>query len=121
MRAVIFFSADLMFGSRVQSVADSIGLELHSVRNLNQLKTAIGEVAQTARVGPLLLVDLECPQADVQTVMDAASSLTPDTRIVGYAGHVRTELLESAREAGFQDVLSKGQFNSQMRDLLSDP
>jgi hypothetical protein len=119
MAEAVFFSGDLMFGSRVAGAAASSGCQLHTVGNLKQLAKVLDAMTEDDTARGLLLVDLESPQANAQAIADSASSCAIEVTVVGYAGHVKTALLQSARDAGFQQVLSKGQFNEQMRDLLA--
>lgn len=119
MAEAIFFSGDLMFGSRVAGAAASCGCQLHNVGNLNQLSKVLDALSEGEPARCLLLVDLESPQANAQAISDAANSSSTEVRVVGYAGHVKTALLQAARDAGFQQVLSKGQFNEQMQNLLA--
>lgn len=70
----------------------------------------------------VLLIDLQTPKLDIAavgkklgTLADAVCPLT-----IGYAQHVEVELLESARKAGFDQVLTRGQLNSQIGRIVAD-
>lgn len=70
----------------------------------------------------LLLIDLQTPNLDIdllgQEIKDMSDSLTPLT--VAYAQHVQVELLEKAKSAGFDQVLTRGQMNSQIGRIIAD-
>ena len=115
MSQVIFFSADLLFGSRLAGIGEQVNREIRTVANLAQLEDAL----QESNTASLVLVDLEAPFANPIRLVEAVQGADAKPRLIGYAGHVKAALLQAAQDAGFDDVLTKGQFNEQMRDLLS--
>ena len=70
----------------------------------------------------LLLVDLQTPKLALDQIAEKLGSL-PDSVCpvsIGYAQHVEVELLESARASGFDQVLTRGQLNSQLPRIVAD-
>ena len=75
--------------------------------------------ASAAREGGpgTLLVDLG--EAGVLEQVPAAKG-SGATRVVGFLGHLQTDLLEAARSAGADEVLTRGQFVQRIDALLRD-
>lgn len=70
----------------------------------------------------VLIVDLQTPKLDVidlgQRIKSLADSIAP--LAIGYAQHVEVALIETAKQAGFDQVLTRGQLNSQLGRIVSD-
>ena len=110
---ILLLSRDLLFPSRVRAAAEQLGRELMTVRNPEQLTDRLGNPGTT-----LVLVDLTCPGLSPTAIRDAARKSGPGPRLVGFGPHVQQELLESARNAGFDQVLGNGEFNQQIGSIL---
>jgi len=68
----------------------------------------------------LVLLDLSLPGLDTKTVVDQLRQGAVETpTIVAYAPHVHATKLAAAREAGCDEVLTRGQFHAQIEQLLS--
>jgi len=114
--SIVLLSRDLMLVSRLSGVADQMQLESRTVGN------AEGAVeACRANECQLLLVDLKLPGLDiaalVEQVRGASLSHVP---IVACGPHVHEANLAAAREAGCDLVISRGQFDRQLGDILQD-
>ncbi|MEM7782999.1 MAG: hypothetical protein AAF939_12515 [Planctomycetota bacterium] len=114
---IVFLTTDLMMASNARSHARQ-----HSVT----VKTAESEsntveVIQADRPH-LLLVDLQTPGLNIESlgeqIRKMSDSMTPLT--VAFAQHVNVDLLEKAKTAGFDQVLTRGQFNNQIGRIISD-
>jgi DNA-binding NarL/FixJ family response regulator len=101
---------DLLFRSRIQSAADRLGVPL----TLAPRDRPLADAARAAG-GGLLLLDLGDPGALDQIPAVRAAGLT----VVAFAGHVQEDLIASARAAGADEVLSKGQLVSRIDAILS--
>ncbi len=68
----------------------------------------------------LLLIDLQTPALQVAEVASMLQTISgPDRpRIVAYAQHVNKALLEEATEAGFDQILTRGQMHGNVSDVL---
>jgi CheY-like chemotaxis protein len=111
---VVLLSSDLMVQSRVAGAAERVGAQLRSASTVEQ---AVGLCEE----GPvrLLLVDLSTSGLKPQTLIDrlpAAGASRPT--IVAFGPHVHESLLSAAREAGCDEVVSRGQFFSQLDAIL---
>lgn len=109
----IFLSSDLMFASRVQAAAAQQCVSL-AVRGLS---ADLSDAADAK----LVIADLSSSgNAPLATLVEAARQSCPAAKLVAYAPHVHVGVIELAREAGFDEVLTRGQFNERMSTLLKD-
>ncbi len=102
---------DLMFGSKIDAAAKSAGIELAWAPRGAPWSAAAVERKVTA-----VLVDLGDPGAleEARALLAAA----PATRVVGFLGHLRTDLMEEAHTAGLAEVLTRGQLAASLGDVL---
>ena len=111
---VAYLTNDLMFSSRVTAVARDRGVQLDVVSTADALleKTASADVT-------LVLLDLNLSGLGTQALVPQlrAANERP-VYIIAYASHVHELKLADAREAGCDEVLSRGQFDSQIGELL---
>lgn len=111
---VLFVSGDLFIGSRVRGAIESGGWTLDVV--------ASGAMAVERLQGDagyrLALVDLETPGVRIGELMAARSGNEP--AVIAYGPHVHEKRLEAAREAGCDQVLTRGQFDSLLPQLLAE-
>lgn len=103
---VVALVRDLMFGARVRGAAP----EAVIVQRGDRLAEAVGEGTR------LVIVELE--GAGALEAIAAARERARGARVVGFAPHVREDMLESARAAG-AEVLSRGAFVKQLPDLVA--
>ncbi|HVP66935.1 MAG TPA: hypothetical protein VMT17_06705 [Anaeromyxobacteraceae bacterium] len=103
---------DLVFRSKILSAAERIGA---SVR-LAPRGTPLEEAARTLGPG-LLVVDLTEPGVVDQV---AAAKTAGATRVVGFLGHLQEDLMEAARRAGVDEVLTRGEFVRRLEGLLRE-
>lgn len=102
---------DLMFSSKVQAAAQG--------RPITWLKRGTRVADEVAREKPdVLLIDLASPQLDaVNAIREIKKEGGPT--VIGYVDHTREDLIEAARAAGCDQVLSKGEFARRLPELLS--
>ena len=108
---------DLFFWSKVAGTAQHVGAEA-------QLATTRQALVDGARTGAdLVIVDLEARQIDPLGAILEICSRDPSARpqLVAFAGHARTALLQEARAAGCDQVLTKGALASTLPLLMSHP
>jgi DNA-binding NarL/FixJ family response regulator len=103
---------DLMFSSKVNAAAKG--------RAIAWLPRGTKVAEQVAREKPdVLLIDLGAPQLDaVNAVKEIKSGEAKGTVVIGYVDHTREDLIEAARAAGCDQVLSKGEFARRLPELL---
>ena len=103
---------DLMFSSKVNAAAQG--------RPLSWLPRGAGVAEQVAKDKPdVLLIDLGSPKLDaVNAIRTIKSSESKATVVIGYVDHTREDLIEAARAAGCDQVMSKGEFARRLPELL---
>ncbi|MDX2131315.1 MAG: hypothetical protein SFY69_04610 [Planctomycetota bacterium] len=136
---ILYLAADLIWATRIKGVADALGLPARPVRTLDMLEARLAD----SRVSAILL-DLEkpdealamierlrrppapgpstaAPPAPEATAPAPAAPATPDprrVRILAWAPHVERDLMQRARDAGADDVLTRGSFDRNLEDIL---
>ena len=119
---ILFISAELMFVSRVNSVAATLGVELQTA-----LSGAKGEELLATANPSIVVVDLSAPGVDIEKLMTTVrvkaqsdgATTTFAPRVVAFAPHVHEQKLAAAKAAGCDAVLSRGQFDRSIADVLS--
>jgi DNA-binding NarL/FixJ family response regulator len=103
---------DLMFSSKVTACARGKPIEW--------LKRGAKVAEQVAASKPdVLLIDLASPQLDaVNAIREIKKGEGKHTTVIGYVDHTRTDLIEAARAAGCDQVMSKGEFARRLPELL---
>ena len=111
---ISFLTNDLLFSSRVTGIAEDQGHLVKIAPNLEQL------VAVTETFCPsLILLDLSSLSAEVQTMVTEIRRVYPQVPIVAYGPHVHTARLTAAREAECEQVMTRGTFDQQIGNILS--
>jgi hypothetical protein len=103
---VIFLSGDLVFAGRLKSVCEPAGARFLFGANLPDLE------AEQADAVRLVVLDLGTRSGLTGELVPVARERFPGARLVAYAPHVHKGRLEAARQAGFDDVLTRGQFDA---------
>ena len=102
---------DLMFSSKVNVAAQG--------RPITWLKRGAKVAEEVAREKPdVLLIDLAAPQLDAINAIREIKRAGGPT-VIGYVDHTREDLIEAARAAGCDQVLSKGEFARRLPELLA--
>jgi hypothetical protein len=106
---ILVLCRDLMFASKIRGAAAAAGdgVKIQWLRDPAQL---------LGLDGAALIVDLGQDGA-----LDAGAtwkSAHPTARAIGFVSHVDTAMIAAAKAAGFDDVLSRGQFDATVSRLL---
>jgi DNA-binding response OmpR family regulator len=111
---IVLISNDLMVVSRVQGAAQQRGADVRAVANL----PAAIELHRDEPVG-LVIVDLATISLDLAAIV-AAFNANPESpaRLIAFGPHVHEEKLAAAREAGFDQVVSRGKFFSEIDGII---
>jgi len=115
MADVIFVSGDLMFGSRVSGVAQQIGMQMQTVMSGAKLLQVVDDLAPK-----LVIVDLQAPGVDPVAIVKHLSAMPTPPHTVGFGPHVHEQKLQAAQDAGIGTVLTRGQFHSQIGEVLAN-
>jgi CheY-like chemotaxis protein len=112
---IIFLTTDLLFSSRVAGAAARAGLKLRTAASCATLLDLTG----AAEYIPIVLLDLNSPGVEPADVVPALRALSnPPRAIIAYGPHVQEDRLAAAKAAGCDAVLTRGQFNASMDDVL---
>lgn len=103
---------DLMFSSKVNAAAGG--------KKIDWLPRGASVAEQVAATRPdVLLIDLGSPKLDaVNAIKAIKSGDSKNTTVIGYLDHTREDLIEAARAAGCDQVMSKGEFARRLPELL---
>ena len=112
MARIAYLCTDLLFTSKIRETAAALGHSAAGSRDSSGLSEA-------ARGCDLVVVDLRLAAALDALERLRAAEETREVPVVGFCDHQRTDLMERARQAGCDRVLSKGNLASELRLLLS--
>jgi CheY-like chemotaxis protein len=112
--SALLLSTDLIFSSRVAQAARSAGVPLHVVADTDQ---ALQQAANSPSPRWVIL-DLSAGDCDVERIVRVVHNLPLPPIVVAYAPHVQGPLLTKARQAGCDQVLTRGQFAKRLEELL---
>jgi CheY-like chemotaxis protein len=111
--SAILLSRNLLSSSRVAAAARACGLPLQTVRQLEQIPPEqLGQLK-------LVLIDLSEPAFDpAQIAAQLQEHPQCAADIVAFGPHVDEPRLQAARQAGCHQVLTHGQFDANMSQIL---
>jgi len=115
MTTVAFLTNDLLFQSRVASIATAANVTLVADRTPEKL---IAKLAEDSDVR-LVMVDLTLEVGDLAIALETLKNRCPKASTIAYGPHVHEAKLQRAVEAGFDQVMTRGQFDRQMHSLLT--
>ena len=113
MANVGYLTSDLMFSSRVAVLAKQIGVSLFVVGSREKARELLGSNSAQA-----IIVDLEHRDADPAEIAKLVAGFEPRPMVIAYGPHVKEPLLAAARDQGLELVLSRGQFDQQIGQIL---
>ncbi len=108
---VLVLVRDLLFGSKIDAAAKRTGIAVAWTPRGTTLTEAAREVRPVG-----VLVDLG--EARVLEELRSLLSERPEVKVVGFVGHLRTDLIDEARALGVAEVLTRGQLNASLDDVL---
>jgi CheY-like chemotaxis protein len=106
---------DLFFAARIGETARQLGVTI-------EFASSGAAVLEKASGAPsLVILDLGAAALDpIKLIAQLKADPGPDTvRVVGFVNHERTDLIEQAREAGCDQVLTRGAFTKDLPGLLT--
>lgn len=116
MNPAILYCNDLFFSSKVEHAGLLLGREVVVAPTFEAAEQAITAHGDQPL---LMLVDLEQAAEDLEALTAAVRSVASEANLIGYAGHLRTDLFELAHSLGFSKALTRGEFDQQLKTLLS--
>lgn len=108
---IVVLCSDLFFASEIEGTASLHGIRVTLVDTDQQALDAV-------RSNPtrLLIVDLRNPDLDCSQLTDSLPD--PRPKVLGFYPHVQTEYLEAAQAAGFDEVVTRGRFSTDLIRFL---
>ncbi|HVN28424.1 MAG TPA: hypothetical protein VMT64_08065 [Candidatus Binataceae bacterium] len=104
---------DLFFRSKLDAVAESLDAEILYASDLANAARRAAEKKPAVVFADLS--DSSFPAADTAArIRDAA----PDAKLIGFASHIDLKPLRAAREAGFDQTLSRSEFSARLAEFL---
>jgi DNA-binding response OmpR family regulator len=114
-RQILLLSVDLVTQSRVESAASRSGVTVRTVSDAAALVATFDELP-----AQLVIVDLAMPSVNLAaTVAELKSRRESQLTIMAFGPHVQEARLAAAEAAGCDEVLSRGQFFSQLDAILA--
>lgn len=105
--------SDLIFGARIRSTADCLGLRACLVGSIASLRSILEHHRPS-----LILADLNAPdELGLQAIL-LAKSIQPETRLIGFVSHVDATRAEQGSAAGADEVMPRSRFHHQLPSLL---
>ncbi len=112
---VWFFSGDLIFAGRVRAAAESAGF---GFALLGQWPKPDQDRPLDGAVPAFVVVDLSTRSAASAEVCRLSKEQFPRAKTIAYGPHVQAGRLAQARRDGFDNVLTRGQFDSMLPTLF---
>jgi glycine oxidase len=104
---------DILFRSRIDAVAQALGIEVAYASDLEHALTLCGECRPATVI--VDLSDTAFAQAEACERIRAGAA---QARLIGFASHVDLKTLNSARSAKFDLTLSRSEFTARLAELL---
>ena len=115
---ILFLSSDLVFASRVRAACIASGAEFYFGSDLPAAGTFPSDQVR------FVILDLATRGCLVEELLPAANDAYPRAEVVAYAPHVHEELFQDAADCGYDNVLTRRQFDvwvSRLPELLQNP
>lgn len=104
---------DIMFRSRIDAVADSLGVEIAYASDLGRACERAAEFKPA-----VVFVDLSDATFPAEASALEVRAAASGARLIGFASHVDLKSLAAARGAGFDLTLSRSEFTARLPELL---
>jgi PleD family two-component response regulator len=118
VKVILAIVDDLMFTSKIKAAAGQLGVAVKFARSRD---AALLEMRSAAPA--LVIFDLNSERTDpLGTVAamkgDAALAGIPT---LGFVSHVRTDVIDAARQAGVGEIMARSAFTAQLAQILTRP
>jgi hypothetical protein len=118
---ILYLAADLIWGTKVKATAAAVGVNARPVRSLEMLEARLADQTAEDPVRGVVL-DLEKPEEALAMLACLKGTPTegPVPRVVCWAPHVERGLMEQAKAAGADAVMTRGAFDAQLEKVLRE-
>lgn len=110
--AVLAYITDLFFQAKVGQTAKAAGIDLKIVTSLYHFLPRLEENPE------IVLIDLNANGINPRSLIVQIKENHPDIPVIAYAAHVEKGLLEQARQAGADQVLSRAKLTKDLAQIL---
>lgn len=114
---ILYAAADLIWATKIKGMADGLGIACRPARDLPMLEARLSDCQVSA-----FLVDLDKGEEALGLIRRAKLGMTSPgarrVRVIAWGPHVQKDLLQAARDAGADDVMTRGAFDHALADLL---
>ena len=109
---------DLMFASKISTVAKAVKVDVVFVRSAEQVLLRVKEERPS-----LVIFDLNSTKLKPLETITAikTNAELQSIRTLGYLSHIDGDLASAARDAGADKVLARSTFSEQLPSILSSP
>ncbi len=112
---IVLLTKDLFFVPTLRSAASNLAVEVVVALSVDSDKLT----ALVADEVSAWIIDLNSvPIDELPTVVSALQGRFPQAKRIAFGPHVQQQRLQAARSAGCEQVLTRGQFDSQLHSLL---
>jgi hypothetical protein len=119
---ILYAAADLLWASKIKSTAEAMGLAARPVRTLEMLHARLADCPEAKS----LMVDLDKGEDALALIAalrqfertSQAAGQARRLRVLAWGPHVAKDLLQAARDAGADDVLTRGALEHNMEEVL---
>ena len=115
---ILYAAADLVWATRIKSLADDMGVPCRPARNEKMLRDRLAD--SDVRT---VLLDLDAPDQarELLGVLRGpdAGDRERAVKIIAWGPHVAVDLLAETREAGADEVMTRGAFANALPTILA--
>lgn len=115
---ILYAAADLLWATKIKATAEAIGVQARPVRTLEMLEDRLADCPDACS----LVVDLDKGDDALVLIRKVREreglGREPKLTILAWGPHVAKELLQAARDAGADEVLTRGAFDHNLEQIL---
>ena len=112
MARVVAYMDDLFFQMKLAETAKHLHVEIKVAGNPDALMQLMDPLPK------FVIVDLNARNMPLQAVKQLREQ-QPTLPVIGFMSHVQTDLAAQAKAAGFQQVMPRSQFTTQLAEILA--
>ena len=112
MARVVAYMDDLFFQMKLAETAKHLHVEVKVAASPSALLQLMDPLPK------LVIVDLNASNKPLEAVQQLREQ-QPTLPVIGFLSHVQTDLAARAKEAGFQQVMPRSQFTTELPQILA--
>lgn len=105
---------DLFFASKIAETARQVGVAVEFASSRQAL------LDKTAEPPALIILDLGAATLEPLALIALLKAGPQAARVVAFVNHERTDLIEQARQAGCDEVMTRGAFAKNLPGMLTE-